>query len=50
MADTELHTGTVTISEETASQVTYVTAHQRIETVTIESLDSNQEATTLGVT
>ena len=49
MADTELHTGTAVVTEATADQVTFVTSHQRIETITIESQDTNQDATLLGV-
>ena len=49
MADTELHTGTAVVSESTADQLTLVTSHQRIETITIESQDTNQDATLLGV-
>ena len=50
MADTELHTGTAVVTEATADQVTFVTSHHRIETITIETQDRTPAATMLGVT
>lgn len=50
MADTEIHIGTTTVSEPTADQVTCATSHQRIEVVTVEAPQTNQNTTLQGVT